>query len=87
MPEPPLPAHLPGFPSDDAPRSAPKPFSECLGNNKPGLQLTAPSAWAFAPRISARNGWAAAGAVISDPPYNVPIDGHVCGSGKINRRC
>jgi DNA modification methylase len=22
--------------------------------------------------------------VISDPPYNVPIDGHVCGSGKIH---
>src|SRR5690606_34692835 len=22
-------------------------------------------------------------AVFTDPPYNVPIDGHVCGSGKI----
>ncbi|TAH37697.1 MAG: DNA methylase N-4 [Alphaproteobacteria bacterium] len=24
--------------------------------------------------------------VFSDPPYNVPIDGHVCGSGKIKHR-
>ena len=24
--------------------------------------------------------------VISDPPYNVPIDGHVCGSGKIHHK-
>lgn len=24
--------------------------------------------------------------VISDPPYNVPIDGHVCGSGKIRHK-
>lgn len=25
-------------------------------------------------------------AVITDPPYNVPIDGHVCGAGKIKHR-
>jgi DNA modification methylase len=24
--------------------------------------------------------------VITDPPYNVPIDGHVCGSGKVKHR-
>lgn len=24
--------------------------------------------------------------VISDPPYNVPIDGHVCGSGKVKHK-
>lgn len=27
-----------------------------------------------------------AGLVFIDPPYNVPIDGHVCGSGKIKHR-
>lgn len=25
-------------------------------------------------------------AVITDPPYNVPIDGHVCGAGKVKHR-
>ena len=24
--------------------------------------------------------------VFTDPPYNVPIDGHVCGSGRIRHR-
>ena len=24
--------------------------------------------------------------VITDPPYNVPIDGHVCGSGKVKHQ-
>ena len=27
-----------------------------------------------------------AGVVFTDPPFNVPIDGHVCGSGKIKHR-
>lgn len=27
-----------------------------------------------------------AGVVFTDPPYNVPIDGHVCGSGKVRHR-
>ena len=28
----------------------------------------------------------AAAAAFTDPPYNVPIDGHVCGSGKVRHR-
>jgi DNA modification methylase len=24
--------------------------------------------------------------IFTDPPYNVPIDGHVCGSGRIRHR-
>src|SRR5215468_9491116 len=27
-----------------------------------------------------------AGLIFTDPPYNVPIDGHVCGSGRIRHR-